>query len=255
MNRDYLIFDIRRTLRNRRVLIFSILMPLVLFVIFGTTIPKDANEAGISAIAYVMVSMAMFGSMSAAMSSGGVIAAERDGGWNRTLRLTPLKPQAYVVNKVILSLLLAIPPLLVVFISGMTFGHVHLSMNQWATVALVSWLGALPFAALGLVIGYVAKPDSVQPITGLSTMLIAAFGGLWLPVEPDAVGDEAHRPADPGVLDQSDLTQRADAERPGHPRAAGGARLDRRPRLHRPPPVPRRHRAGLSAGAHRGALP
>jgi len=112
-----------------------------------------------------------------------VIAAERDGGWNRTLRLTPLKPQAYVTSKVLLSLLLAIPPLVVVFVSGMTFGHVHLSAGQWATVALVSWLGALPFAALGLVIGYVAKPDSVQPITGLATMLIAAFGGLWLPVD------------------------------------------------------------------------
>ncbi|MFG1815109.1 ABC transporter permease [Kribbella sp. NPDC049174] len=183
MNRDYLIFDIRRTLRNRRVLIFSILMPLVLFVIFGVTLPKDASEGGISAVAYVMVSMAMFGSMSAAMSSGGVIAAERDGGWNRTLRLTPLKPQAYVTTKVILSLLLALPPLLVVFVSGMVFGHVHLSAGQWASVALVSWLGALPFAALGLVIGYLAKPDSVQPITGLSTMLIAAFGGLWLPVD------------------------------------------------------------------------
>jgi ABC-2 type transport system permease protein len=84
---------------------------------------------------------------------------------------------------VLLSLLLAIPPLLVVFVFGMTFGHVHLSAGQWVTVALVSWLGALPFAAIGLVIGYVAKPDSVQPITGLSTMLIAAFGGLWLPVD------------------------------------------------------------------------
>jgi ABC-2 type transport system permease protein len=183
MNRDYLIFDIRRTLRNRRVLIFSILMPLVLFVIFGVRLPPDAGEGGISAVAYVMVSMAMFGSMSAAMSSGGVIAAERDGGWNRTLRLTPLKPQAYVTTKVILSLLLALPPLIVVFASGLIFGHVHLSAGQWASVALVSWLGALPFAALGLVIGYVAKPDSVQPITGLATLLIAAFGGLWLPVD------------------------------------------------------------------------
>ena len=117
------------------------------------------------------------------MSSGGVIAAERDGGWNRTLRLTPLKPQAYVISKVVLSLLLAIPPLVVVFLFGMTAGDVHLSVSQWVSVALVSWLGALPFAAIGLVIGYVAKPDSVQPITGLSTMLIAAFGGLWLPVD------------------------------------------------------------------------
>jgi ABC-2 type transport system permease protein len=183
MNLDYLKFDVKRTLRNRRVVIFSILMPLILFAIFGLTIPKDASESGISAIAYVMVSMAIFGSMSAAMSSGGVIAAERDGGWNRTLRLTPLKPQAYVITKVVLSLLLAIPPLVVVFVFGLTFGHVHLSTTQWMSVALVSWLGALPFAALGLIIGYVAKPDSVQPITGLSTMLIAAFGGLWVPID------------------------------------------------------------------------
>ncbi|MEV8373340.1 ABC transporter permease [Kribbella sp. NPDC056861] len=183
MNLDYLKFDLRRTLRNKRVLIFAILMPVVLFAIFGLTIPQDANQDGISAIAYVMVSMAIFGSMSAAMSSGGAIATERDGGWNRTLRLTPLKPQAYVISKVILSLLLAIPPLVVVFLFGMTAGHVHLTAGQWISVVLVSWLGALPFAAIGLVIGYVAKPDSVQPITGLSTMLIAAFGGLWLPVD------------------------------------------------------------------------
>ncbi|TWD82314.1 ABC-2 type transport system permease protein [Kribbella amoyensis] len=183
MNFDYLLFDIRRTLRNRRVLIFAVLMPVVLFLIFGATLQGGDTEAGISAIAYVMVSMAMFGSMNAALSSGGVIAAERDGGWNRTLRLTPLKPQAYVATKVILSLLLAIPPLLVVFVAGMVIGHVHLSAGQWLSVGLVSWLGALPFAGLGLVIGYVAKPDSVQPITGLTTMLIAAFGGLWLPVE------------------------------------------------------------------------
>jgi ABC-2 type transport system permease protein len=183
MNLDYLKFDIKRTLRNRRVVIFAILMPVILFAIFGLTIPKDASEGGISAIAYVMVSMAIFGSMSAAMSSGGVIAAERDGGWNRTLRLTPLKPQAYVISKVILSLLLAVPPLVVVFLFGLTVGNVHLSVTQWLSVGLVSWLGALPFAALGLIIGYVAKPDSVQPITGLSTMLIAAFGGLWVPID------------------------------------------------------------------------
>ncbi|WP_432946961.1 ABC transporter permease [Kribbella sp. CA-253562] len=183
MNLDYLRFDILRTLRNRRVLIFAVLMPLVLFLIFGSTLHATDSEGGISAIAYVMVSMAMFGSMNAAMSSGGVIAMERDGGWNRTLRLTPLKPQAYVATKVVLSLLLAIPPLVVVFLAGMIVGHVHLSAGQWISVVLVSWLGALPFAGLGLVIGYVAKPDSVQPITGLTTMLIAAFGGLWLPIE------------------------------------------------------------------------
>jgi ABC-2 type transport system permease protein len=183
MNLSYLLFDIKRLARNRRVLIFSILMPVVLFLVFGLNLKgQTMDRSGMSAIAYVMVSMAMFGSMSAAMSSGGAIAAEREGGWNRTLRLTPLKPQTYILSKVMLSLALAIPPLLIVFVTGM-IGGVRMSGTDWILVALCSWLGALPFAGLGLIIGYIAKPDSVQPITGLVTMLIAAFGGLWYPVD------------------------------------------------------------------------
>jgi ABC-2 type transport system permease protein len=183
MNTTYLLFDLRRTLRNRRVLIFSILMPLVLFGVFGLNLTGQSMDDGVSAAAYVMISMAMFGSMSAAMSIGGAIATERDGGWNRTLRLTPLKPQSYVASKLALSLGLAVPPLVVVFAAGVLGADVRLSAGDWLTVALTAWLGALPFAALGLIIGYVAKPDSVQPISGLTTMLVAAFGGLWLPVE------------------------------------------------------------------------
>jgi ABC-2 type transport system permease protein len=193
MNLTYLRFDLRRMLRNKRLMIFSILMPLVLFLIFGTHTEGATMSSGITAVAYVMVSMAMFGSMSAAMSSGGAIATEREGGWNRTLRLTPLKPWAYVTSKVTLSLVLAIAPLVAVFIAGVAAGGVRLDASQWTMAALTSWLGALPFAGLGLIIGYVATPDSVQPITGLTTMMVAAFGGLWLPVEnmPDVMRDVA----------------------------------------------------------------
>jgi ABC-2 type transport system permease protein len=183
MNTTYLLFDLKRTLRNRRVMIFSILMPLALFLVFGLNLTGQSMDDGMSAAAYVMISMAMFGSMSAAMSIGGAIATERDGGWNRTLRLTPLKPQSYITSKIALSLGLAIPPLLVVFAAGVLGADVRLSAGDWLTVALSAWLGSLPFAALGLIIGYVAKPDSVQPISGLTTMLVAAFGGLWLPVD------------------------------------------------------------------------
>jgi ABC-2 type transport system permease protein len=184
MNLDYLLFDLRRTLRNKRVLIFSAVMPLVLFLIFGSNLEGQTMDAsGTSAVAYLMISMAMFGSMSGAMSSGGAIALERDGGWNRTLRLTPLKPRTYIISKVLLSLALAIPPLVIVFGTAIIVDGVRMSGMDWITVVLTSWLGALPFAGLGLIIGYVAKPDSVQPISGLTTMLIAAFGGLWIPVE------------------------------------------------------------------------
>ncbi len=248
MNLAYLRFDLRRMVRNKRLMIFSILMPLVLFLVFGTHTEGARMDTGITAVAYVMVSMAMFGSMSAAMSSGGAIATERDGGWNRTLRLTPLKPYAYVASKVLLSLVLAIAPLVAVFVAGVAAGGVRLDADQWTMVALTSWLGALPFAGLGLIIGYVATPDSVQPITGLTTMMVAAFGGLWLPVENMPRRDARHRPADPGVLDRPDRAQHAHLGRDRQPRPARRARLDADPRLHRAATVPRRHRSCLELG-------
>jgi ABC-2 type transport system permease protein len=121
--------------------------------------------------------------MSSAIGSGGSIAVERGIGWNRQLRLTPLRPSGYVLSKVALSLLMALPPLLVTYaVGGLALG-VRLPATTWTLVGLGSWLGALPFAALGVVVGYVARPDSVQQLSGLLYMLLAAFGGIWVPVE------------------------------------------------------------------------
>lgn len=182
MNTVYLRVELVRLLRNRRLLIFSVLMPsLLLFIIGNTTKGGDVN--GVSATAYIMVSMGIYGAMTAAIGSGGTIAVERGLGWNRQLRLTPLNPGRYVLTKLLLALLLAIPPLLVTYAVGVLALDVRLSADVWAQVFLGSWLGAVPFAALGVVIGYVAKPDSVQQVSGLLYMLLAVFGGLWVPIE------------------------------------------------------------------------
>jgi ABC-2 type transport system permease protein len=182
VNATYLRMEIIRLLRNRRVLIFSMIMPAVLLLIFGG-LYKSQSLNGTSAAAYIMVSMGLFGSMSAAIGSGGSIAVERGIGWNRQLRLTALKPNAYVATKVVLSLVMALPPILLTYLVGVLALGVRLPATTWLLVLAGSWLGALPMAALGLVVGYIAKPDSVQQISGLLMMLLAAFGGIWVPVE------------------------------------------------------------------------
>jgi ABC-2 type transport system permease protein len=182
MNTTYLGLELKRLARNRRVLIFSMVMPAALLLIFGSLYKSDSLN-GVSAGAYLMVSMGLFGSMTAAIGSGGSIAVERGVGWNRQLRLTPLRPSAYVLTKVLLSLAMALPPLLLTYLIGVLSLGVRLPATTWVLVAAGSWLGALPFAALGLVVGYVAKPDSVQQVTGLLYLLLAAFGGIWVPVE------------------------------------------------------------------------
>jgi ABC-2 type transport system permease protein len=182
VNVTYLRMEIIRLLRNRRVLIFSILMPAILLGVIGGLYKQDSLN-GANVAAYIMVSMGLFGSMSGAIGSGGTIALERGIGWNRQLRLTPLVPGQYLLTKVILSMIMALPPLLVTYAVGVVSLGVRLPAQTWLTIGLASWLGALPFAALGLVIGYVAKADSVQQVSALLYMLLALFGGIWVPAE------------------------------------------------------------------------
>jgi ABC-2 type transport system permease protein len=182
MNVTYLRLEITRLIRNRRVLIFSVLMPAILLLVFGS-LYKGANLNGVGATAYLMVSMGLFGSMSAAIGSGGTIALERGIGWNRQLRLTPLTPRSYLLTKIVLSLAMALPPLLFTYAVGAVALGVRLPANTWLLITLASWVGSLPFAALGLVVGYVAKPDSVQQVSALLYLLLAAFGGIWVPIE------------------------------------------------------------------------
>jgi ABC-2 type transport system permease protein len=182
VNVTYLRMEITRLLRNRRVLIFSMLMPAILLGVLGGLYKKD-TLGGANVAAYLMVSMGLFGSMSGAIGSGGTIAVERGIGWNRQLRLTPLAPRSYLLTKVALSMVMALPPLLITYLVGAIGLGVRLPAPTWVAIGIASWFGALPFAALGLVVGYLAKPDSVQQISALLYLLLALFGGIWVPAE------------------------------------------------------------------------
>jgi ABC-2 type transport system permease protein len=43
--------------------------------------------------------------------------------------------------------------------------------------------GSIPFGALGLALGYFAKPDSAPVFVNLIYLPMAFFSGLWMPVE------------------------------------------------------------------------
>src|ERR1035441_7771054 len=93
-NLTYLRFEILRTLRNRRFLIFSLIFPLVLF--FAIASPnKNIIVLGIPFPLYYMTGMAAWGSMTAMLSSGARIAAERQIGWTRQMKIKPPSKSKY----------------------------------------------------------------------------------------------------------------------------------------------------------------
>ena len=185
MNVAYVRFELLRTLRNRRFLFLSLGFPLVFYLLVAGSARgvKDLGDSGLSAPLYYMVGLVSFGAMSAMLSSGARIAAERQAGWHRQLRITPLPPRAYLRAKVVTAYLMALLTMAVLFVAGAAMG-VSLPAGRWLEMVGLILVGLIPFAALGILMGHLLSVDAIGPAMGGSVALLAFLGGTWFPI-PD----------------------------------------------------------------------
>jgi len=179
----YTRFELVRTFRSKRFFVFSLGFPLILYFVIAGPNRHDANfgGSGIPAPLYYMVGLASFGTMSAMLSTGARIAGERQVGWNRQLRLTPLSARAYLRSKVITAYGMALASLTLLFVSGASLG-VSLSAGDWVRMTLLILIGLVPFAALGILIGHLITVDSIGPVMGGTVSLLALVSGTWFPI-------------------------------------------------------------------------
>lgn len=172
--------EIKRLRRNRRYLIFTVGLPVILYLIFAK---QDAKAYGVAFAAFYMIGMASFGAFSGAFNNNTIrISQERKDGWIRQLRLTPLPPNAYVVAKILASMATSVPAIAIVLLLGRFYADIHMSGWKWIVIGVTIWLGTLIFAALAVAIGYAFNPDSVQPVALVLYFLFVIFGGLWFPL-------------------------------------------------------------------------
>jgi ABC-2 type transport system permease protein len=177
-------FEVGRLLRSWRFLVITVGFPVVFYMLFlgdrragrviGGTVPWRV---------YLMVSMCSFGSLVAALTAGGArLSTERVSGWARQLRVTPLPAWSYVATKVTASMLVILPVIALVEIVGAAFGGVHLALSSWAGLTALLWVTALPFAVLGVFIGFMVNPETAFPVVTGLMFVLGYFGGLFNPV-------------------------------------------------------------------------
>jgi len=193
VNTTYLSLEIKRIVRSPQFTIFTIGMPVAMFLLFGSIFGKLVAPHGLPADVQTMINLAAYGAGGGALFTGTRVAQERTDGWQRQLRLTPMRGPGYLVVKVISAMAGALPVRVVVFVAGLAMG-VRMSAAQWGLVLVSLWLGVLPFAVLGLAIGLFGKGDTVGAVTGALMMPLGMLGGLWIPlyVLPDWMATLAH---------------------------------------------------------------
>lgn len=177
---SYMKFEARRLIREPRLIVLTLVLPVIIFMIASNNVGK---LGGVDVATYVMVSMAAYGVLVGVLSIGVSVSLERASGWLRQLRVTPLAPAKVVAAKALLGSLLAIPTVAVVGIAAASSKGVSLSAAQWLELFGALWVGSLPFAALGLALGFWLTPQLTQPAMMLATFGLAFLGGLFWPVE------------------------------------------------------------------------
>lgn len=188
----YTRFELVRTLRNWRLLIFSLGFPLVLYFVIAAPNRHvdDLGGTGISLPLYYMVGLVGFGTMMALISTGARIATERTEGWTRQLRVTPLAGHAYLRAKVATGYAMALLTMTMLYGSGLALG-VSLPLERWLVMTGLILVGLIPFAALGVFVGHLLTADTIGPATGGLVSVLALVSGTWFPLGSGVVADIA----------------------------------------------------------------
>jgi ABC-2 type transport system permease protein len=176
----YTRYEVLRVFRNVRFFVFSLVFPLILFLVVAGP-NKNEQLGGIPFPVYYLAGMVSWGTMAAVIAGGARIAAERQVGWNRQLRLTPLSARTYFRAKVLTGYLMAVASIVLLYAAGAAIG-VRLSASDWLTMTWLILVGLIPFAALGIWMGHVVSIESMGPALGGVTSLLALLGGAWGPL-------------------------------------------------------------------------
>lgn len=175
--------ELRRMLRNRRTIIFTLVFPAAMLLAFGGQSGWDDRAGSGNVAAYILVSMALYGAALTAASGGSMVALERSLGWSRQLRLTPLNPVVYILMKAIVALAMGALAIAAVNLVGAVQGRAQMPVHVWVACAAVTLFCTLTFAALGVFVGYVVPGENAMQILGPGLALLSFLGGVFIPLD------------------------------------------------------------------------
>lgn len=175
--------ELKRMLRNRRTIIFTLVLPAALLLSFagGDKTWNHSVGSGNEA-AYILVSMALYGAALTAAAGGAMVALERATGWSRQLRLTPLNPAAYILVKATVALTMGALAIAVVNIVGAVQGKASMPTGTWIATAVLTLFCTLVFASAGVFVGYLVPGENAMQILGPGLAVLAFLGNVFIPL-------------------------------------------------------------------------
>lgn len=146
-------FELLSFLRDREAAFFTLILPVLLLVVFGSAFENDDVIPGVSFSQYFLAGMIASGVVYTAFQNLAiVIPQERDDGTLKRLQGTPMPKAAYFVGKVGVVIFVYVVQVVLLTALGVVLFDVHLPSDprDWWTFGWVSVLGLVCCTLLGI---------------------------------------------------------------------------------------------------------
>jgi ABC-2 type transport system permease protein len=160
--------------RHPAYVVPTIVFPSVFFLFFVA--PGAGGYATIK-----MATFAGFAAIGVAFFQFGVgIAVERASPWERYLRTLPIGVGVRLAARLLSAALFATAAATTLVMTAIATTDVSLSAKRWVELAIVLLLATVPFALLGIALGYWAPERGALPIANLLYLGLSYAGALWI---------------------------------------------------------------------------
>jgi len=159
----------------------TLLFPVIFYVFFGIVFSFGGSKWDQSA--YLVATYGTFGIIGPALFGfGALLASERDQGWLRLKQASPMPIAAFFTAKIFMSMVFSVIVVGMLFALAIFGAGVTLSIGQWLEMAALLIVGTLPFCAMGLCIGAMARASAANAIVNLVYLPMGLLSGLWMPI-------------------------------------------------------------------------
>jgi ABC-2 type transport system permease protein len=151
----------------------TVAFPAVLMLLVGSRFERGEPErmlAGFAAMALLTVTV---------FQLGVGIATARTTPWESYLRTLPVSATTRLAGRVLSALVFAAATVGTVTVVGIAVYGARLSVPRLAALVLALLIGCIPFALLGVALGYWLPPRAALPMANIAFLPLAIGGALW----------------------------------------------------------------------------
>jgi ABC-2 type transport system permease protein len=183
-------FALITALRTQRVIVFSMVFPVVLLVMFNSIFTHGSNRtthfAGglITTAAYFTAGMAAYAIMLQTFTTLAIsVTSQRESGQLKRLRGTPMPSWTFIAAYVLRAVVLVAAMVLVLFAIGVLAFGVTLRGEGVLGIVVYTLIGTASLASLGIAVTIVCPSADVASTLGPFVAVILSFiSGVFIPV-------------------------------------------------------------------------